>query len=424
MGMNTFIADIFKSLREWLFRSDKQQFLPFISTLPPLPADDRDIPIASFQPAVYIPDSCKTQMPPVEDQGQKPECTAYSVCKVLELYFQRKGVTVELSEDDLYRQCKLIDGVPNVPGTYPQVAAKVACDSGVATKEAYATGDPAQIAASRALHKAGGYAFVSNDFHSICQAICQNGAVIMSMSVDQNFVNGNVGKLTTSLGSHETILNAYYMMIGENGGMNSWGTNWTGYPRGINDPSIEPGHYAAIYSDIAPAITSIIAFADVPADLIAKAKGTPKTVANAATITRNPNAYETPGTLSAIRSDGQTYSCDTLELIWNNNQHNISCVPTGTYLCKYNSNPALGMLAYELQSVPNRSAVFMHSGNWAVSHIQNAILKGADILGCILLGHGYADLDNNGKREIINSRQAKGELEAFFNHEDFTLTIR
>lgn len=47
---------------------------------------------------------------------------------------------------------------------------------------------------------------------------------------------------------------------------------------------------------------------------------------------------EVLGILSVIKENGQLFVCKTLELAWKANANNISCIPTGTYECKYSKS--------------------------------------------------------------------------------------
>lgn len=87
--------------------------------------------------------------------------------------------------------------------------------------------------------------------------------------------------------------------------------------------------------------------------------------------------------------------CYTLELPWNNNQNDISCIPTGSYKCilvKYKEKER-----WLIQDVPNRTGIFIHEGN-----------KASEIQGCILLGSGIGYLNDD--RAVLGSRNAINEL--------------
>ena len=86
------------------------------------------------------------------------------------------------------------------------------------------------------------------------------------------------------------------------------------------------------------------------------------------------------------------YTCYTLERPWLDNRANVSCIPAGVYMIHL-GNFRGKYPNYELDKVPNRTAIEMHIGNTI-----------SDSLGCILLGSNWAisSLDQDAK--VINSR--------------------
>lgn len=111
-------------------------------------------------------------------------------------------------------------------------------------------------------------------------------------------------------------------------------------------------------------------------------------------------------TLGAMIDDDGTRVCETLELPWRDNQHDISCVPEGEYECRLAYSPSHKRDLYWLQDVPGRGCVEIHIGNTV-----------HDTKGCILLGTTRTE---NG---IVASRWA---FEKFMKHMDgknFTLSI-
>jgi len=98
--------------------------------------------------------------------------------------------------------------------------------------------------------------------------------------------------------------------------------------------------------------------------------------------------------------------CETLELPWKENQHDISCIPEGSYECKLLYSPIHRRKLYWLQSVPNRIAIEIHIGNTV-----------DDTKGCILLGTVRL------KDSIGASRVAFDKFMELMDGKDFTLTI-
>lgn len=129
-------------------------------------------------------------------------------------------------------------------------------------------------------------------------------------------------------------------------------------------------------------------------------------------ITREPSdKKQTLGYLEARNGDSMFY-CRTLELPWLNNQKNISCIPTGTYNVKWTWSTKLMRYTYEVQSVHNRSGIRFHTGNYFF-----------DIEGCILLGNGVKDINNDGEKDVINSKATITAFENFMGKESFILVI-
>lgn len=118
------------------------------------------------------------------------------------------------------------------------------------------------------------------------------------------------------------------------------------------------------------------------------------------------------GLLEAYR-DNQSYTCKTLELPDLNNLPNISCIPKGTYTCKYTFSPRFRKYTYEVLSVPKRSGIRIHSANYY--HQLN---------GCIALGTVLTDANGDGMLDTINSRIAINTFEAFMKKEPFTLIVK
>ncbi len=227
------------------------------------PVDPRNIALATFQEPVAIPDEFMTELGPVEDQGSDGKCVGQAIDKVAELYMGK-----DLSADDLYRQCKEIDGIPTQSGTFPIIGAKVATKSGIATTEAFKTGDPEIIKKSRAENKLAGYAFVNAEYGAICQAIYQNKAITASFSVDTNWFRGKIMRVLKSAGLHYIVLKGFKMSEDKLYGRNSWGIRWIGYIAGKLNPAIKAGELEMLWSDVEGDIRDIIAFTYIPPEIL------------------------------------------------------------------------------------------------------------------------------------------------------------
>lgn len=108
------------------------------------------------------------------------------------------------------------------------------------------------------------------------------------------------------------------------------------------------------------------------------------------------------------------FFCFTLELPWRDNQHNISCIPVGSYTVIPAKSRRLiaGTRDHLLiTDVPDRDGVFMHAGN--ILH---------DTLGCPLVGTRRGSL--SGQIAVLNSRTAERRLKEAVAGRKFTLSIR
>lgn len=222
------------------------------------PTDPRNIDITKIQKPIVMPVSYETSMKRVLDQGSKPKCVGSAIVALAELHINK-----ELSDDDLYEQCKKNDGIPEIAGTYPSVGAKMICKYGVKSIEAYKKGKDDRIE-----NKLQGYAFVPVDYNLIAQAIYQNKAVTASFSVDTNWFIGFISKVLKSIGQHYVVLNGFDYNKMSFIGLNSWGTWWIGYIAGIVNPKIKQGHFECLFEDVKDTIKDIIAFTPIPKDII------------------------------------------------------------------------------------------------------------------------------------------------------------
>ena len=79
-----------------------------------------------------------------------------------------------------------------------------------------------------------------------------------------------------------------------------------------------------------------------------------------ARLFRSPSTDQ--GTFGVLTFGSQT--CRTLELPWRANRTQRSCIPPGVYRCQIVQSPKFGRV-YGVTNVPGRSAVLIHSANFA-----------------------------------------------------------
>jgi hypothetical protein len=135
----------------------------------------------------------------------------------------------------------------------------------------------------------------------------------------------------------------------------------------------------------------------------------------ALTLTRiSQSAFATYGQLSDAE---QRQYAVTLELPWENNQHDVSCIPAGSYHAVRRLSHLHGGTGvhdydvFELMDVPSRGAIELHIGN--LPH---------DSKGCILLGSNFGTV--NGQHGITGSQAAFARfMDEMRGVDAFTLTV-
>lgn len=113
---------------------------------------------------------------------------------------------------------------------------------------------------------------------------------------------------------------------------------------------------------------------------------------------RQDDDVQTLGHLTVFDGLKKIFECATLELPWKDNKTNVSCIPDGSYwLEKYNS-PSKGEV-FLFSNVKGRTMVEIHKGNF-----------NRDILGCVLVGLGFSDIDKDGYLDVHTSKRTMEKL--------------
>ena len=121
---------------------------------------------------------------------------------------------------------------------------------------------------------------------------------------------------------------------------------------------------------------------------------------------------QTLGEIFALDSNnGILKQAVTLELPWKNNENRISCIPTGSYQVEKRISPKFGLHFY-ITNVNNRSFILIHPGNYY-----------SQILGCVLIGSDFSDINNDGLLDVINSRKTLNSFLDLMPH-SFKLEIK
>jgi hypothetical protein len=121
--------------------------------------------------------------------------------------------------------------------------------------------------------------------------------------------------------------------------------------------------------------------------------------------------HQTLGYFSLYDGVNLIFDCVSLELAWKDNARNISCIPTGTYKVapRYSDKYTKHFI---LEDVSNRKFILIHAGNF-----------NTDTRGCLLLGTGFAKINQDSLLDITASRRATSELLGITNGNGFELTI-
>lgn len=132
--------------------------------------------------------------------------------------------------------------------------------------------------------------------------------------------------------------------------------------------------------------------------------------------------FSDEGTFGRLVTPFDTYYY-SLELPDKENKQNISCIPKGNYICTFSPFGIKGTHHYLLLNVPNRTEIFIHSGNFAGDKEKGLH---SDIEGCILLGGAVGQMVNpEGKtqKSLMSSHSAVDKFEAEMEYKDFILEI-
>lgn len=103
----------------------------------------------------------------------------------------------------------------------------------------------------------------------------------------------------------------------------------------------------------------------------------------------------------------------TLELPWNANQRNISCIPEGIYsVIKQSATQSRPYNFFRLPTVPGRSGILIHK----ITYVK-------DLKGCIGIGMKLSDINKDGIPDMIKSTEGLAKLWEV-TPEQFTITIK
>jgi len=124
-------------------------------------------------------------------------------------------------------------------------------------------------------------------------------------------------------------------------------------------------------------------------------------------MSRSYDLKQTRSALFVMEGVDKLFECVTIELPkvfipYPVNAQNVTCIPEGTYSVQRIYSPTKGK-CFLLYNVPDRSAVEIHIGNFAVG-------KQVDTEGCILPGMRFVDINSDGNLDVQDSTKAMNKL--------------
>ena len=120
---------------------------------------------------------------------------------------------------------------------------------------------------------------------------------------------------------------------------------------------------------------------------------------------------QTIGAMQVIEGNNVLFSCWTLELADLNNKARVSCIPSGNYKVKKRIS-VKHKEHFHILDVPNRTYILIHAGNYH-----------SDILGCVIVGSNFKDINHDGYADVVNSKSTLKKLLAILPDE-FELNVR
>lgn len=212
------IINFFKNLKNLIF-GKRKAIVPDEPGLIESLLDYRDVPLTAVKKE-FAPRPDKYRIPynlTITNQGNTPHCVGHACATIKEFLEMREGNDIKFDGDWIYNECKKIDGIPDVKGTYFRTGLKVLQKIGAMP---IGGGDPSK-------YRIGGYARVDCEFNTLKQAIYEFGAIFVG------FRGSNGGWKTAFIRKpksgerewgHATTGVRYEITYID--GQNSWGENW------------------------------------------------------------------------------------------------------------------------------------------------------------------------------------------------------
>jgi len=182
--------------------------------------DYRDISLGSVKKEFApLPETYKVPyILDIKDQGNKPTCVGETLSTIKEEKERREGNFINFDPEWIYNECKKIDGIPNVKGTYFRIGLKVLQKTGAMPVEG---GDPSR-------YRIGGYIRIDCNIKSLKQAIYEFGAILVGFyGSNQGWKTAHIRK---PLIGEKQWAHATAVAVGWDKdniiAQNSWGDRW------------------------------------------------------------------------------------------------------------------------------------------------------------------------------------------------------
>jgi hypothetical protein len=117
-----------------------------------------------------------------------------------------------------------------------------------------------------------------------------------------------------------------------------------------------------------------------------------------ALLSRRVGEKQTTGELLFCEDDDLIFQCKTLEPPNLGNKKNISSIPIGDYWVQRTTSPRYG-ICFQIENVINREHILIHWGNFKT-----------DTKGCVLVGSCFYDINQDGLKDVANSKSTFNEM--------------
>ncbi len=115
-------------------------------------------------------------------------------------------------------------------------------------------------------------------------------------------------------------------------------------------------------------------------------------------IRLSQNKNQTLGRLFIFNGLDLEYECCTLELAWQDNKRNVSCIPTGDYNVSIRESEKYDK-HYQVENVMMRDYILIHPANYFTQ-----------LRGCIAVGYKFYDINKDGEHDVTHSRRTMKHL--------------